>query len=109
MFGWLKKRREPEISTDVSSDVDTADQEHAVYYRPHWHDFDDDGTLHIRVSIYNPDGHASGIMTVKADELNYSFWCWVIKQPEYHRSILEAELAAIREKFEAVVNKSSDL
>lgn len=100
MFGWLKKRRSPEVTCEPDPITATDDSEDATYYRPHWHEFEDDGTLHIRISIYRPREHASGRMTVKTDRPDYPFWCWVIEQPEYQRSICDTELAEIRERFE---------
>lgn len=105
MFGWLKRRRESEEIGDHNPIIATDSSEEAVFYRPHWHEFDDDGTLHIRVSMYDRDGHGSGIMTVKAVGADYRFWCWVIEQPEYGRSIRDSELAEIREKFEQSISR----
>jgi hypothetical protein len=100
MFGWLKKRRSPEVVGEPNPIIATDDSEDATFYSPHWHEFDDDGTLHIRVSMYRPHEHASGRMTVKTDGASYPFWCWVIEQPEYNRSIRDTELAEIRKRFE---------
>lgn len=48
-----------------------------IFYRPHWSHLDSDGTLHIHVSLYDNEGHASLVRNLSPTESDCSFWRWV--------------------------------
>jgi DNA-directed RNA polymerase subunit RPC12/RpoP len=70
------------------------------FYWPHWHGFDDDGTLHVKATGYTREGHWTGEQIFKPDHQDYAFWRWLVAQPTHHRVVNETDLPAIRKAWE---------
>lgn len=71
-----------------------------VFYRPHMSHVDVDGTIHIRASLYDEDGHSSLVMEISPRESDYLFWRWVIEQKQLQRSLDQDEMAEARLQFQ---------
>jgi len=56
----------------------------------------DDGTLTLPVSIYDAEGHASGVMEISPTAGDYPFWLWVVQQTRYAKSLDERAVADAR-------------
>jgi hypothetical protein len=70
-----------------------------IFYRPHQSQLALDGTLTIRVSIYDDTEHSSAVMELPSTAKDYSFWCWVVKQTRYARSLDEQAVADARAEY----------
>ncbi len=70
-----------------------------TWYWPHWYHFEVDGTLSIKISIYQHFGHGTGEMQMKPGNAEYAFWSWLVEQKAYHRPVQDSELPGIREEW----------
>lgn len=74
-----------------------------TFYWPDMHEVDDDGVLHVRTTGYQ-DGyggysHWNGETAIHPADPNYTFWRWLVAQPEHHRIISGEEFEEIRTKY----------
>lgn len=73
-----------------------------IFYRPHWSELADDGTLLMRASVWDDEGHASVMVEIRPTAEDYHFWRWVTTQERFARSLDEREVAEARAEFAAV-------
>lgn len=72
----------------------------STFYWRDWHSFAEDGTLEIKASVYNEEGHLSCVFTFRPDDPDYELWLWIIGQGDRFKEIIsDAELEAIREEY----------
>ena len=72
-----------------------------IFYRPRWSDLADDGTLLMRASVWDDEGHASVMVEILPTAEDYPFWRWVIAQERFARVLNEREVAEARAEFDA--------
>ena len=70
------------------------------YYRPQGSSIDDDGTITLRVSVWDEESHCSCRETVQSDRDDYAFWRWLVEHPDYQRTLDEQALEEARDRFE---------
>ncbi len=80
------------------ADMDS-DSEEFRYYRPHWSSIDVDGTISMRVSVWQDSDHFSCVFTFATNDNEYPFWRWLIDHPDFQRVLSEAELNEARDRF----------
>jgi hypothetical protein len=67
------------------------------YYRPKFAEVASDGTIRIRVSVYEPDmSHWSGNQTILKEDPEYQFWIWLLKEYEHSACLSQDEVFNLR-------------
>lgn len=77
-----------------------------TWFRPHWHSFDSDGTLHVKSSGWVGDSHWTGKTTIVPDASEHAFWRWLVAQERFHRLVNVDELPALREEWSRIADRS---
>jgi len=88
---------ERDVPIEGRAEFDARDS--VTWYWPHWHHFEVDGTLSIKISIYQHFGHGTGEMQMKPGNAEYAFWSWLVEQKAYHRPVQDSELPGLREEW----------
>ncbi len=101
------QRGELHVPREHFWEFEQATQECTNFYWPDWHSFDDDGTLHVKVSGYIGMSHWNGMHTVKPPEPEYAFWRWFVAQPEHHHLMEEKEFEQIRAAYHSAATQSN--
>src|SRR5262249_28578219 len=74
-----------------------------VFYWREWYEFADDGTLHLKITGYDPDGsHWTGYADIPVRDNDYKLWCWIIMRGRWYGNLInDNSLNEIREDFRA--------
>ncbi len=77
-----------------------ADTEPVTFYWPRMSEIASDGTITMRATGYNKEGHWTGVCRFPPDVSDYRFWCWVIEHrnrwPDFFS---DRDLPRLREEF----------
>jgi hypothetical protein len=102
-IGWI-----PRSFQRVASELAERLREHpteSTYYRPEWHDFQEDGTLSIRTSWWDAESHSTGVCEISRDHVDYEFWCWVVSDPARSRGSKNVDaISELRTEYERTKN-----
>jgi hypothetical protein len=71
-----------------------------TYYRPEWSHVDDDGTIHVRISVWEEDEHSTGSLEVAPGSVDFLFWAWLTSDPGLRRGVKsEDDIAQLKRQF----------
>ncbi len=70
------------------------------YFRPQWSEIEEDGSIRMRVSVWDDEGHSSCIYTFNPNEDDYAFWLWLVEHPEFQRTLNDQALSAAKDRLD---------
>lgn len=73
-----------------------------TWYWRDWHSYDDNGTLHLKVSGWQADGvRWSGALECRPDHPDYALWQWILSKSGCTQDLIsDTDLIELRAKFE---------
>ena len=70
-----------------------------IFYSPDIYSICDDGTIEIKVSIWDSESHSSAAQIVPPDHPEYAFWRWIAGHRDYRRTLNKEELSEAKNRF----------